>query len=107
MGISMVPVVVSERPPAPPESAFPANFGGAKTDQMDEPDIARADPTGLMVIRAWVEEGSSEPLRVQMRLTTDVSKGYQRTIVLSDIQAASAAVEGWLADVMAGPTSPG
>jgi hypothetical protein len=100
-------VVTYDRPVASWESSLPPDFPLAKTDQMDESDIRETDPTGLMVIRAWVEEGSSAPLRVQIRLTTDVSKGYQRTIVLSDVQAASAAVEDWLTDVMAGPTSPG
>lgn len=32
--------------------------------------------TGLMVIRAWVEDGSSKPLRAQVRHTSDVSTGF-------------------------------
>jgi hypothetical protein len=71
---------------------------------MDEPELGRGDRTGLMIIRAWVEEGSGEPLRVQLRLTTDVSKGFQQTLNLSDAETASAAVERWLSDVLAEPT---
>jgi hypothetical protein len=33
--------------------------------------------TGLFIIRAWIEEGSSEPLRAHIRLTTDVSSGFE------------------------------
>jgi hypothetical protein len=73
-------------------------------DTMDEPELGRGDRTGLMIIRAWVEEGSGEPLRVQLRLTTDVSKGFQQTLNLSDAETASAAVERWLSDVLAEPT---
>jgi hypothetical protein len=32
--------------------------------------------TGLMVIRVWVEEGSSEPLRAQIRHTSDIGAGF-------------------------------
>jgi hypothetical protein len=76
----------------------------AGADTMDEPELGRGDRTGLMIIRAWVEEGSGEPLRVQLRLTTDVSKGFQQTLNLSDAETASAAVERWLSDVLAEPT---
>ncbi|HEX8770495.1 MAG TPA: hypothetical protein VF711_06990, partial [Acidimicrobiales bacterium] len=41
------------------------------------------DPTGLLVIRAWVERGSSEPLRAQIRLSTDVSAGFERTLTVA------------------------
>jgi hypothetical protein len=30
-----------------------------------------------MVIRAWVEDGSSKPLRAQVRHTSDVSTGFK------------------------------
>lgn len=73
---------------------------------MDEPDLGKGDHTGLLIMRAWMEEGSSEPLRVHLRLTTDVSKGFQRTMNFSDAEAASAAVLGWLTDMMADRTSP-
>ena len=78
----------------------------AQGDSKDDSGLGSGDRTGLMIIRAWVEEGSREPLRVQLRLTTDVSKGFQQTLNLSDIATASAAVGRWLSDVLAEPTSP-
>ena len=31
----------------------------------------------LLTIRAWCEEGSSNPLRGEIRMTSDVSSGFQ------------------------------
>ena len=56
--------------------------------------------TGLFIIRAWVEQGSSKPLRAQIRLTTDVSTGLTSEMTLADVHAVSAAVETWLQDVL-------
>lgn len=98
--------MASDRPHAPWASSFLPDLSTTDTDQMDKPDMGRGARAGLLIIRAWVEEGSSAPLRVQIRLTTDVSKGYQQTMNLSDIEAASAAVERWLMDVIAEPASP-
>jgi hypothetical protein len=56
--------------------------------------------TGLLIIRAWVEPGSSEPLRAQLRLTNDVSAGIERTLTLSRADKVCAAVGEWLADIM-------
>ncbi len=56
--------------------------------------------TALLLIRAWTEEGSSEPLRAHVRLTTDVSAGFERTLTLSRTEAVCAAVQEWLAAVM-------
>ena len=94
----MVPIVAYDRPPVPPESSFLGDLTAANGEGTDR--------TGLMIIRAWVEEGSREPLRVQIRHTTDVSRGFQRTTNLSDAADASAAVEGWLMDIMAERSSP-
>ena len=101
MGARMVRVVASDRPLGPPESAYLDDLSVAGAGSTHEPEVGRGDRTGLMILRAWVEEGSREPLRVQIRLTTDVSKGFQRTMNLSDTEAAAAAVERWLTDVMA------
>lgn len=101
----MVPAVVSDSAFLPPEASFFPDNRPGKPDKMDEIDLGGGGRTGLMVIRAWVEEGSSEPLRVHIRLTTDVSKGYQRTLSVSNREAASAVVEGWLMDLMADTTS--
>ena len=97
----MVPLVASEHL-MPPESFRPLADG----DTLEELGPDEGDRTGLLVMRAWVEEGSREPLRVQIRLTTDVSRGYQRTMNVTDVDTASAAVSGWLTDMLAAQTSP-
>ena len=56
--------------------------------------------TGLFIIRAWVEQGSSQPLRAQIRLTTDLANGFASEMTLADVHAVSAAVELWLRDVL-------
>jgi hypothetical protein len=56
--------------------------------------------TGLLIIRAWVEKGSSKPLRAQVRLTTNVSFGITSEMTLAEISSVSAEVEAWLHDVL-------
>ncbi len=58
--------------------------------------------TGLFIIRAWVEPGSSSPLRVQIRLTTDVSQGFERDLTVALEEAVIATVRAWLSEVLAG-----
>jgi hypothetical protein len=53
-----------------------------------------------MIIRAWVEPGSSKPLRARIRLTRDVGAGLEEEMTLTDVPAVSAAVEFWLQEVM-------
>src|SRR5688500_4393498 len=57
--------------------------------------------TGLLIIRAWLEKGSRKPLRAQIRATTDVSKGFDSELTVTDVATTSAAVETRLGDVMA------
>ena len=57
---------------------------------------------GLLIVRVWVEEGSSEPLRAHVRLTTDVSSGFEQGMTLSRVPAVCQAVETWLGNVLAG-----
>ena len=64
------------------------------------------DRTGLLIIRAWVEEGSSEPLRAQIRLTTDVSSGFEREMTLARSEEVCATVQAWLAEVSSGAERP-
>jgi hypothetical protein len=59
-----------------------------------------SDRTGLLIIRAWIEAGSAEPLRAQIRLSTDVSAGFQRTLTCARAEEVSAAVRDWLAEVL-------
>jgi hypothetical protein len=56
--------------------------------------------TGLLIIRAWVEKASSKPLRTHLRMTTDVSRGFDSQISFSDATSTTAAVEDWLKDVL-------
>ena len=58
--------------------------------------------TGLLIIRAWIEEGSSEPLRAHIRLSSDVSAGIERTLTVARVEEVGATVEDWLADILAG-----
>jgi hypothetical protein len=58
--------------------------------------------TGLLVIRAWVEPGSSSPLRTQIRLTTDVAQGFESSLTLAHEEEVVEAVRAWLADMVAG-----
>jgi hypothetical protein len=55
--------------------------------------------TGLLIIRAWDEPGSSSPLRVQIRLTTDVSLGVERRETLADADAVIEVVRAWLQEM--------
>jgi hypothetical protein len=63
-------------------------------------DTVPSDPSGLLIIRAWIEEGSSEPLRAQIRVSTDVSAGFERTLTLARTEDVSTAVQEWLADML-------
>jgi hypothetical protein len=58
--------------------------------------------TGLLIIRAWVEPGSSSPLRAQIRLTTDVSRGLERSLTVAQEEAVVEAVQAWLSEMLAG-----
>ena len=55
--------------------------------------------TGLLIIRAWAEPGSSSPPRVQIRLTTDVSLGVERSETLTEADAAIEIVQTWLQEM--------
>jgi hypothetical protein len=55
----------------------------------------------LLVLRAWVEDGSERPLRVEVRLTADSGRGFERELVFSEPAAVEAVVRAWLADVLA------
>lgn len=57
------------------------------------------DRTALMIIRVWSEEGSLEPLRANIRVTTDVSTGVQRTFTLAQPEAIKEAVDAWLQEI--------
>lgn len=58
------------------------------------------DRTGLLIIRAWIEEGSSAPLRAQVSMTSDVSAGMERTSMQTDVGKVGAEVEVWLSEIL-------
>ncbi len=58
------------------------------------------DPTALMIIRAWIEPGSSDPLRAHIRISADVSAGIERTLTLARPEAVVATVQDWLAEIV-------
>ena len=55
--------------------------------------------TGLLIIRAWAESGSSSPLRIQIRLTTDVSLGVERSETITEADAAIEIIQIWLQEM--------
>ena len=61
------------------------------------------DRTGLLIIRAWVEEGSIEPLRAQVRVVTGASTDEERTMTLTRVEAVCDTVQEWLAGIGGGP----
>jgi hypothetical protein len=57
--------------------------------------------SGLFIIRAWVEPGSSAPLRAQIRHTTNVTRGFDRSLTVAQQEAVVAAVQAWLSAMLA------
>jgi hypothetical protein len=61
--------------------------------------------TALLIIRAWVEQDSAEPLRAQVRVTRDVSSGIEQTLAFVQPDEVAQLVDAWLQDVLAGARS--
>ncbi len=62
-----------------------------------------SDRTGLLIIRAWIEEGSSEPLRARIRCTTDISEAFTGVVhseMVSRPEDVFASVREWLNQMM-------
>ena len=55
---------------------------------------------GLFIIRAYVEEQSASPLRAHIRLSTDVSAGFERTVTLAEAAAVATLVQAWLRELL-------
>jgi len=62
--------------------------------------------TGLLIIRARCEETSSQPLRAHIRLTTDISSGFEASMTLTQVAAVGKTVEAWLEDILASKQPP-
>ena len=60
---------------------------------------------GLFIVRAWYEPGSTSPFRAQVRITSDISRGLERTLSFSDPQSVQKAIAAWLAGITASPTA--
>jgi hypothetical protein len=56
---------------------------------------------GLFLIRAWVEPGSSSPLRAHIRRTADVTQGFEQSPTVAEKELVVAAVEAWLSEMLA------
>jgi len=54
----------------------------------------------LLTIRAWVERGSSSPLRATIRVSNDVSEGFQKATTVTTPEAAAEIVKDWLTDAL-------
>jgi hypothetical protein len=88
-----VSAVGSDRPDESPEPSYRPDLSIVEGGSVDVRDEGDGNRTSLLIIRAWLEDGSSEPLRAQVRLTGDVSKGFERTVNLTSIQAVCGEVE--------------
>jgi hypothetical protein len=55
------------------------------------------------MIRAWCEEGSKHPLRVEIRLADDVSSGLGSAVTVAHADAVVAAVRDFLEGVACPP----
>lgn len=67
----------------------------------------KAPPTGLMVIRVWIEEGSANPLRAVIRQTENVSAGFSSATTLSEAASVLDEVKAFLIKVTQQKTSRG
>jgi hypothetical protein len=59
-----------------------------------------APAVALLTIRAWCEEGSSNPLRAEIRMTRDVSSGFQSALTVAQRERVVEAVRTFLEDVL-------
>jgi hypothetical protein len=57
--------------------------------------------TGVLIIRAWTEPGSAQPLRAQIRMTDDISVGGERAVTVVEATEVDALVSGWLQEFLA------
>lgn len=54
-----------------------------------------------MVLRMSVERGSSHPLRAHIRETSDVTHGFERSFVLTDVETTIGFVREWIEGLLA------
>ena len=56
--------------------------------------------TGLLIIRAWLEPGSTEPLRAHIRVTSDISAGIEQSVALAESDTVIELVDEWLQGIV-------
>jgi hypothetical protein len=59
---------------------------------------------GLLIVHAWMEQGSDLPLRAHLRAAANVKAGFESDLTLSSIDAVCDGVRAWL-ELIAGPAS--
>lgn len=57
--------------------------------------------TGLLVIRAWVEDRSAERRRAQIRVIDDLTTGGHRSLTLVQPDTVTEFVDAWLHTILA------
>jgi hypothetical protein len=65
--------------------------------------MQEATKVALLTIRAWCEEGSTHPLRAEIRLAHDVSTGFRPTVTVIHTDAVMEAVREFLDGVLCLP----
>ena len=55
-----------------------------------------ADVTALFLIRLRFEAGSSRQMRAEIRMTRDVTAGFQESLTVTDVESAVALLREWL-----------
>lgn len=54
----------------------------------------------LLIVHAWMEQGSERPLRAHLRAAADVDAGFESDLTLSNIDAVCDGVRDWLERVV-------
>ena len=62
--------------------------------------------TGLLIIRAWVEAESSEPLRAHVKITSDISAGIEQSLTLARPDEVREVVSVWLDGLLGSLLAP-
>ncbi len=71
-------------------------IGDAGVTDAGHVDSMKQQQSGLMVLRVWTELGSTAPLRVDVRHTHDLSRGFDGTLTLTDVDRVLATVRRFL-----------
>jgi hypothetical protein len=56
--------------------------------------------TGVLIIRAWVEAGSDEPLRAQVRSVNDIAFDGVRASTIIQTEGVMTLVSAWLQEIV-------